>query len=95
MMARFKWYLDPLINQKKKKKSWPPLKKLSGSTHEMCRSANVIWASLLGWGWGGESWNVAYAIIWVGPCNYGTTHAFSNSLNTNPDPSSHKINSVL
>ena len=30
MMARFKWYLDPLITLKK---DGPPLKKLSGSAH--------------------------------------------------------------
>ena len=32
MMARFLWYLDPLINFKKKKVE-PSLKKLSGSVH--------------------------------------------------------------
>ena len=37
MMARLKWYLDPLspneLKLKKRKKVGPPLKKLSGSAH--------------------------------------------------------------
>ena len=36
MMARFKWYLDPLAPHqlKKTRQNWSPLAKFSGSVHE-------------------------------------------------------------
>ena len=50
MMARLRWYLDPLspnqlkknVKKKKSKKVGPPLKKLSGSVHVSCLPASHL-----------------------------------------------------
>ena len=49
MMARNKWYLDPLINNNKKNivKAGPPQKKNSGSAHED-DSESIHWHILNG-----------------------------------------------
>ena len=41
MMVRSEWYLDPLSPHKKRRQDWTPLKKLSGSVHDIVLSSTA------------------------------------------------------
>ena len=74
MMAHLKWYLDPLSSNqlKKKKKSWTPSEKLSGSAHELRPLSSVVVVVGGGGGGGGGHFCVSLVLL-ATPSKYLTS----------------------